>query len=109
MTDEFEIYDEVLKPMRSDISSKVVFAHFNVSSVRNKFLFLVKQFEGNTDILMILEIGDSFPPGNFLIDGYSKPCKLDRNSIDGILFMKEMSYPTLLPLKRNLMKAFMWN
>lgn len=95
--------------MRSDISSKVVFAHFNVSSVRNKFLFLVKQFEGNTDILMILEIGDSFPPGNFLIDGYSKPCKLDRNSIDGILFMKEMSYPTLLPLKRNLMKAFMWN
>ena len=54
---------------------------------------LSDQIKGNIDVLLISEIkiDDSFPNGNFLIDGFSMPCRLDRNSNDGrlMLFVRE--------------------
>lgn len=43
---------------------------------------LSDQTKGNIDVLMISEtnIDNSFPKGNFLINGFSTPHKLDRNS-----------------------------
>lgn len=43
---------------------------------------LSDQTRGNIDVLMISEtnIDNSFPKGNFLINGFSTPHKLDRNS-----------------------------
>ena len=45
--------------------------------------FIVKN--NINDVLMISEtqLDDSFPIGNFVIDGYSTPYKLDRNSNGG--------------------------
>ena len=42
---------------------------------------LSDQIKGNTDVLLLSEtkINDSFPNGNFLIDGFSTPYRLDRN------------------------------
>ena len=46
---------------------------------------LSDQIKGNIDILLVSEtkIDDSFPNGNFLIDGFSTPYRLDRNSNGG--------------------------
>ena len=49
--------------------------------------------ESNIDVLLVSEtkIDDSFPNENFLIDGFSTPYRLDRNSNGGglILFVRK--------------------
>ena len=54
---------------------------------------LSDQIKCNLDVLLVLEtkIDDSFPTGNFVIDGFSTPYRLDRNSNGGglILFVRE--------------------
>ena len=54
---------------------------------------LSDQIKGNIDVLFVSEtkIDDSFPNGNFLIDGFSTPYRLDRNSNGGglMLFVRE--------------------
>ena len=46
---------------------------------------LSDHINGNIDVLIVSEtkIDDSFPNGNFLIDGFSTPYRLDRNSNGG--------------------------
>ena len=65
----------------------------------NKFEFLVEQVKGNIDLLMILEtkIQFIFQIGNFVIDGYSTPYRLNRNSNSGgiILHKSKRNYPVL--------------
>ena len=54
---------------------------------------LSDQIKGNIDVLLVSEtkIDDSFPNGNFLIDWFSMPYRLDRNSNGGglMLFVRE--------------------
>ena len=72
--------------------NKLIFAHLNINSIRNKFEELISQVKGTVDVLMISEtkIDDSFPIANFLIDGFSQPYRIDRNSSDGgiILYVR---------------------
>ena len=65
--------------------NKVIFAHLNINSIRNKFEELISQVKGTVDVLMIPEtkIDDSFPITNFLKDGFSRPYRIDRNSSGG--------------------------
>ena len=53
--------------------------------MRNKFESLSTQVKGNIDVLMVSEtkVDDSFPVGNFVIDGFSTPYRLDRDSNGG--------------------------
>ena len=71
-----------LKTMRRDNTNKLIFAHLNIYSIMNKFEFLATQVKGKIDALMISEtkIDESFPKGNFLIEGFSTPYRLDRDS-----------------------------
>ena len=73
--------NNTLKPLRKDNRNKLIFAYLNINSIRNKFEVLSEQIKGNVDVLMISEtkIGDSFPAGQFLIEGFSTPYRLDRN------------------------------
>ena len=50
---------------------------------------LPDQIKGNIDVLLVSEtkIDDSFPIGNFLIDKFSTPYRLDRNSNGGGLML----------------------
>ena len=54
---------------------------------------LSDQIKGNIDVLLVSEtkLDDSFPTGNFLIDGFSTRYRLDRNSNGGglIWFVRE--------------------
>ena len=71
-----------LKTIRSDNANKLVFAHLNINSIRDKFEFSATQVKGKIVVLMISEtkIDESFPKGNFLIEGFSTPCRLGRDS-----------------------------
>ena len=73
--------------------NKVIFAHLNINSIRNKFEELISQVKGTVDVLMISEtkIDESFPTANFLIDGFSQPYRIDQNSSGGgiMLYVRE--------------------
>ena len=83
----------ILKSIRQEHTNKLVFAHININSLRNKFELLVDQVKWNIGVLMISEtkIDNSFPLGNFLIGGFSKPYRLDRDLLDGgiLLYVRE--------------------
>ena len=53
--------------------------------MKNKFDYLIEQITGNIDILMISEtkLDSCFPTGQFLINDYSDPFRIDRNSQGG--------------------------
>ena len=55
--------------------NKLVIAHVNINSLRNKFELLTEKTKGNVDILLISEtkIEESFPDSHFKIDGFSNP------------------------------------
>ena len=60
---------------------KTIFAHFSISSLRNKFDQLGDMIKGNIDVLMISESkpNKSLPDGQFLIEGYG--AQLNRNKL----------------------------
>ena len=73
--------------------NRIIIAQININSIRNKFDALVSGIRGNVDILTISEtkIDDSFPNRQFLIDGYTAPYRLDRNSVGGgiLVYVRE--------------------
>ena len=73
--------------------NKLIFAPLNINSIRKKYEELVSQVKGTVDVLTISEtkIDDSFPIANFLIDGFSQPYRIDRNSSGGgiMLYVRE--------------------
>ena len=85
--------------------NKIVVGHLNINSTRNKFDFLAHQVQGNIDILMISEtiLDESFPPGQFLLDGYGVPFRSDRDGNGGgiLLFIREDIPSKLLQVNNN--------
>ena len=65
--------------------NRIVLAHLNVNSIRNKFEALKEIVGKNIDILMISEttLDDSFPLNQFHIPDYVQPFRLDRSSEGG--------------------------
>ena len=56
-----------LENIRKNNSKKIIIAHLNINSIRNKFDFLADIIKDNIDILMISEskLDDSFPKVSF--------------------------------------------
>ena len=82
----------------------------NINLIRSKFELLVSQAKRNNNVLMISEtdIDDSFPLGNFLIGGFSKRDRLDRDSLDGgiLLYFREDISSNLLQVKTKPAEGF---
>ena len=76
-----------LKQLRNQNPHRIIIGHLNINSIRNKFESLVTFVGNNLDILMISEtkIDDTFPKSKFLIEGFSKPFRLDRTAKGGEL------------------------
>ena len=70
-----------LKALRLKNFNKLILAHLNINSLRNKFEFLISLIKDNTDFLMISEtkLDQSFPTNQFMINGFSIPFRLDPN------------------------------
>ena len=99
-----------LRALRKKNLNKLIIAHLNVNSLRNKFELLKEQIQDNTDILMISETKTdaSFPIGQFLLNGYLTPFRLDRNAHGGgiLLYVREDIPPKLLLVQENLIEGF---
>ena len=80
--------------------------------MRKKFDYLIEQITGNLDILMISEtkLDSSFPTGQFLINGYSEPLRIDWKSQGGgsgiILHVREDIPSKLLGVEMSPTKGF---
>ena len=69
--------------------NKIIFAHLNINSIRNKFDQLSDMIKGHIDVLMISEskLDNSFPDGQFLIERYSAPFRQDQNKPCGSIML----------------------
>ena len=80
----------------------------NINSIRNKFG--KEKIKGNVDVLMISEtkINDSFPVGQFLIERFCTPYRVDRNSEGGgmLLFVREDIPSNLIKVDINPIESF---
>ena len=89
---------EELNNLRLKNPNRLICAHLNINSVRNKFDLLSDIIKNNIDILMISEtkLDSSFPNAQFR-NGYSEPYRLDRNGNGaGILAFIREDIPTKL-------------
>ena len=78
-----------LKLLRLRNIGRVIIGYLNINSIRNKFDALRDIIAANIDILLVAEtkIDSSFPKGQFLIDGFAAPYRLDRNKYGGGLLV----------------------
>ena len=94
-----------LKSVRRKNLSRIIFAHLNINSLRNKFDTLVHQIKGNVDVLVISEtkLDESFPEGQFKIPGFATPFRRDRNEFGGgIMVFAREDIPSKLISKETL-------
>ena len=84
---------QILKNIRNSNVNKLTFGHLNINSLRNKFDQLTEMVKGFVDIFLISEskTDDSFPEGQFTIDGYHAPFRFDRHGNGGglLLYIRE--------------------
>ena len=82
-----------LKKLKISNPNRLIIGHLNINSLRNKFDCLQLFVKGNIDILVITEskLDSSFPPHEFVIEGYNMPYRLDKNSTSGgvIIYVRE--------------------
>ena len=75
----------LIKNIRIKNLNRIVLAHLNINSLRNKLDLLADQIRGNVDVLAISEtkLDYSFPAGKIKIPGYATLIRLDRNQNGG--------------------------
>ena len=76
---------QVLRGIRKSNINKLVFGQLNINSLRSKFDMLIKMIKGFVDVFTISEtkLDDSFPGGQFFIEGYHTSFRFERNGKDG--------------------------
>ena len=69
--------------------TKIIIGHLNINSIRFKFEFLKELIGNNIDVFLLSEtkLNDTFPSGQFLMNGYQAPFRLDRNENGGDLLL----------------------
>ena len=87
-----------------------IIAQLNINSIRNKFKFLGKDICASLDILLISEtkLDDWFPSAQFLLDGFSKPYRLNRCSNGGgiLLYIRDDIPSRLLSISDKIESIF---
>ena len=70
---------QLLKELRRKNIDRIILAHLNINSIRNKIILLTEFIGENIDIFLVSEIkiDKTFPTAQFLISGYSTPFRLD--------------------------------
>ena len=84
---------DLIKEYRIKNVNKVILAHLNINSIRNKFSCLKELVSDKIDVLVIEEtkLDETFPENAFIIPGYKKPFRKDRNTHGGgiLVFIRE--------------------
>ena len=78
----YENFIDSLFNIRKHHSNKIIMAHININSLRNKFDMLTNSITEYIDMLMISEnkLGDTFPHALYHLRDFSNPYRLDSNS-----------------------------
>ena len=78
-----------LKTFHKNNILKIIFAHFNINSIRNKFDQLSDIIKGHNDVLMMSKskLDNSFPDGQLQIEDYGAPFRLDQNKLEGRIML----------------------
>ena len=100
-----EKFTDFLFNIRKHHSNKIIMAHININSLRNKFGILTNSASGYIDILMISEtkLDDTFPHVLFHLKDFSSLHRLDRNSLGQILVYVKDNIPShLVKLEKSL-------
>ena len=85
-----------LRQLKSKNAERPIIAHLNINFLAPKFESLQSLLKDNIDLLMVSEtkLDDSFPNAQFMIEGYSRPIRLDRNRHGGgIIFFARDDLP----------------
>ena len=89
---EFSPYN-ILNDLRLKNDNRIIFAHLNINSIRNKIDMVSDLIKGSIDILLISEtkIDNTFPTSQFEIPGFTSPYRLDRSEHAGglLLYIRE--------------------
>ena len=88
---------DILKDIKLKNENRLVIGNLNINSIARKFDQLKAIIQGHVDILIVVEtkLDSTYPTSQFLIDGYSKPYRLDRNrNGGGILIYVREDIPT---------------
>ena len=82
-----------LQNLKAKNTDRPVIAHLNINFLGAKFEELTTLIKDKVDILLVSEtkLDKSFPKGQFFIDGYKEPIRLDRNKNGGglLFFIRE--------------------
>ena len=100
LEDEPNVYNDnnpdpkqILKNICNSNVNKLTFGHLKINSLRNKFDHLTEMDKCFVDIFLISEsnLDDSFPEGQFTIDGYHAPFRFDRHGNGGgfLMYVRE--------------------
>ena len=83
----------ILKAIRIKNVNRLMIGSLNINSLATKFDLLCEIISNYLDILVIVEtkLDHSFPTNQFLIPGYTKPYRLDRNRNGGgiMIYVKD--------------------
>ena len=83
----------ILEELKQKNIERPVIAHLNINSISSKFEPLMSLVKDNVDFLVITEskIDDTFPLGQFQIEGFARPIRLDRTRNGGgvIIFIRD--------------------
>ena len=82
-----------LKELKLANVNKLLIAQLNINGLASKFDDLKHLIAGNKGILLIIEskLDNSYPPGQFNINGFSNPFRQDRNEYGGgiMIYVRE--------------------
>ena len=84
-----------LRKLRLRNVNKVIIGNININSLLAKFDQVKEVILKNVDILVITEtkLDDTFPLGQFYVDGFTMPYRLDRNrNGGGVINMSGRTY-----------------
>ena len=83
----------ILKKLKEKNSERPIIAHLNINSISSKFEPLISMIKDSIDFLLVTEskLDDTFPKGQFQIEGYARPLRLDRTRNGGglIVFVRD--------------------
>ena len=85
---EIEVSDDIcvaLNNIKTKALNNIMIGLLNVNSLSGKFDILKTVISGKIDVMTIVEtkLDDSYPTSQFLMNGYSKPFRLDRDKHGG--------------------------
>ena len=100
-----ENFTDFLFNIRKKHSNKIIMAHININSLRNKFDMLTNSVTEYIDILMISEtkLDNTFPYALYHLKDFSNPYRSDRNSHSGgiLVFVRDNIPSNLVKLDQN--------